>query len=121
MAFPGTVGLVAGVDGLAVGGPEFLEDDHHFRLTGDVLPDGLAQEGEEHEDPGQVSAAVAAGDRRGDANGGHPQQVAAIDEDERGGVHEVGPRRRIGKTLAVSAARPAKAAFSRVKALIVAA
>jgi hypothetical protein len=49
------------------------------------------------------------------------RQCITVDEDERGGVHEVGPRRRIGKTLAVSAARPAKAAFSRVKALIVAA
>jgi hypothetical protein len=47
-------------------------------------------------------------DFRPAGHGGLVQAVAAVDEDERGGVHEVGPRRRIGKTLAVSAARPAK-------------
>ena len=114
------VGLVAGVDGLAARGPRLsVEDDQDLRPAGEVLPDGLAEESEEHEDPGQVPASVTAGNRCGSARSRHPQEVVAIDEHEVSAVHDAGPRLARGTTLAEPAARPARAAFSRVRALIV--
>ena len=78
----GPMGLVLGVVLFAVVGAVFSVEHHEHLRTGKFVANRHTQQGEETEDGGQVTGLATGTDFRGKTEGGAPQQVVAVDQEQ---------------------------------------